>query len=321
MMPIVDDTSSIMPPADMIGLPPAVFKKVVEANVVDGIMCPPHTIVQLYNDPETQPLLKSLNFIIYLGAALDRAIGDDLCECTKLTSVIGSTETGKQIDLLPIDKKLWYTHDYVPENGHRMVHIPGSGEAEDGSEDMYELVIERPKGGEENHFQCAFWNPVFRNRDRIETKEMYAPIKDLDGRMRWIFSARKDDLTKLNWLAKFHAQDIETRIQQHQDVSSVFVGGEGRPAPYVIVEPHHGVLDAKSADALLDELWSGVITRTNDKGFKEIRIPKETVFVAKPAKPFKRSNKQTLMRKEIEKDYTHEIEEAYSRLAEVEVTA
>jgi len=309
--PVFGDTSSIIPPPDVSGLPPDVFQKILQMNVVDGMTCPPHTVVQLYKDPQTQPLLKALKFIVYLGANLDKQIGDNLCQHLKLTSIIGSTETGPQVDLLPLDRKLWHTHDYVPENGHKMERIPGSGSAGDGSDDLYELVFERAEG-EENMFQCAFWNPMWKDATRIETKELYSPVKDLDGRTRWVMSARKDDLTKLNWLAKFHAGDIEARIEQHPDVAKVFVGGEGRPTPYVIIEPREGALDSKSADELLDELYSGVIARSSQKSIAEIMIPKETVIIAK--KPFKLSAKQTVLRSHVEADYAEEIERAYKQL-------
>jgi hypothetical protein len=282
--------------------------------MVDGIMDPPHTIVELYKDPETQALLKSLKFLVYLGAALDRKVGDDLCEYTKLTCVIGSTETGSQIDTQPIDRKLWHTHDYVPEYGSRMELVPHSGIEGDGSDDLYELVLERSPEKERGYFQGAFWNPMWKDETRIETKEMYSPVKDSDGSIRWQFSARKDDLTKLNWLAKFHAAEIETRIKQHPDVSNVFVGGEGRPTPFVIIEPRGGVKDEKT---LLDLLYYGVVAQVSKDGIEEIRIPKETVMWTKKEKPFRLSLKQTVLRRYVEADYEAEIEEAYVRLERV----
>ncbi|KAJ4350267.1 uncharacterized protein N0V89_008888 [Didymosphaeria variabile] len=331
--PVYNDTICIVPPADHTTFPPEIFKKLLRCNIVDGIKCPPHTIHQLYGEADTQQLLKELQFIVYLGAALgkhtegmsmrvsltnvllDQKIGDDLVEHTPVVSLIGATETGKQVDLMPVNRKLWHTHDYVPENGSQMVRIEGTGVAADGSEDLHELVIDRPKDGEPTLFQHAFWNPQFYGVDRIETKELYAPIKDDDGRTRWIFSARKDDLTKLDWLTKFHAQDIEKTIQQHPGVSSVFVGGEGRPTPYVIIEPKNVGNEGEETSDLLDELYDS-LSKSNGTHV-EIRIPKETIFFTKPGKPLKRSFKQTLMRKDIEKDYHAEIEEVYSRLAKM----
>ncbi|KAF2661200.1 acetyl-CoA synthetase-like protein [Lophiostoma macrostomum CBS 122681] len=309
--PMYYDISTIVPPADVTGLPPAVFKKIVTMNKVDGILCPPHCIHELYNDIKSQGILRSFNFITYLGAPLDRAIGDDLSQSTKITCMIGSTETGLQWQLQCRDRKYWYTHEYIPENGHRMVKIQGHG-----TDNLYELVLDRAEDGQPNLYQSAFWNPANKDVNTIETNELYAPIKDGAGRTRWVFTARKDDLTKLSWLAKFHAQDIEARVKRHPDIYEVIVGGEGRPTPYIIVEPRQGVLDSKSPDALLDELYEGVVTQSNKADVQEISIPKETVLIAKSDKPFQRTAKHTLKRKAIEQDYADEIEEAYARLTE-----
>ncbi|KAF2464690.1 acetyl-CoA synthetase-like protein [Lindgomyces ingoldianus] len=201
--------TSIIPPHDEIGISPAIFKKIIQLNPVDGIQCPPHAIAQLYNDPETQPLLKSLKYIIYLGASLGQRIRDDL----------------------------------------------------------YELVID-------------------------------LSMRLLQCRVQGFFSARKDDLTKLDWLAKFHAQDIKTRIKQHPDVLNVIVGGEGRSVPYFIIESRDGVLDRNCLDSVLDELYSDAIVQASKDDIKEIKIAKKDY---------------TLLRKEIEKDYVAEIKDAYER--------
>ncbi|OAL49441.1 acetyl-CoA synthetase-like protein [Pyrenochaeta sp. DS3sAY3a] len=303
------NTSTILLPINITDLTPDIFKKVLQMNKVDGIKCPPHTIHNLYKDPETRALLKSLEFVGYLGAPLDRAIGDDLCQYTRLTPLIGATENGDQLSVRPLDRKLWYTHDFVPENGHIMVPFDGGD-----SEDLHELFIGNPKSGRKNPYQTAVWNRQYNGSDRIETKELYAPVKDLDGRTRWVFTARRDDLTKLDWLAKFHAQDIETRIQRHPDVKGVFVGGEGRPTPYVIIEVEEGVLERKSESQLLDELYFSVVSEANKADIEEIQIPKETVLIAKSEKPLKRNLKQGIVRKGVEKDYSEEIEKAYLAL-------
>lgn len=296
-----------MPPSDVVGLPPTVFKKVMMQNQVDGIRCPPHAVHELYADPECRTLLKSLKYILSLGAALDRTIGDDLAQYVRLTPLIGSTETGDHVSLRPADRKLWYTYEFVPQNRHRFV-------ASDTGNGLYELVLDRPKHIKASIFQAAFWNPAFDGLDYLETKEMYKPIQDVDGRTRWTFASRKDDLTKLDWLAKFHAQDVENGIQENFDVQSVLVGGEGRPTPYVVVEVKEGALDKKSEKQLLDELYQGVIVGSNKANVSEIKIPKETIIIAKQDKPFKRNLKQVVLRKDVEKDYHDEIEEAYARL-------
>ncbi|KAI4668190.1 uncharacterized protein J4E78_002014 [Alternaria triticimaculans] len=197
---------------------------------------------------------------------------------------------------------------YFGPNDPRMVPLDA------GSDDLHELILEQVGDGRTNPFQTSFWNPGHRFLGRIETKELYRPVKDSDGRTRWAFSARKDDLTKLSWLAKFHAQDIERRILQHPDVQNVLVGGEARPAPYVIAQAKEGVLDGKSEAQLLEELYNGVVAATNKTDMDEIRIPRETVMIAKKEKPLKVSLKQLVQRKAVEQDYSEEIEQAYVQL-------
>jgi acyl-coenzyme A synthetase/AMP-(fatty) acid ligase len=309
--PAFYDSPCIMLPPDVATPTPKQFKRILELNLVEGIKCVPHTLATLYEDPESRALLRSLEYVLYGGAVLDRAMGDDLNRHTRLSAVIGSTENGGQCGLRPLDKSLWYTYDFVPEAGCKMVPIHS---VEDVGSDLHELVFERPQDGTGNVFQPAFWNPAVQGLTRIKTSELYAPVPDMDGQNRWEFKARKDDLTKLSWLAKFHAEDIESRIQQHPDVKSVCVGGEGRPAPYVIVEPKEGVLDRESEEQLLNRLYTTVIARTNAVDIEEIHIPKETLLVAKEGKPLKRNVKQLVLRKEVEKDYREEIEQAYARL-------
>lgn len=303
--PVHLDSPCIMLPRGEASLTPTMFKKIIQMNKVDGMRCPPHTIVTLYDDPASKELLRSLEYVGYLGAPLNRAIGDDLCQYTRLSPFIGSTETGDQVSLRSANRRLWYTFDFVPENGHKMVPLDMS------SENLHELVLEAPKDGSRNPFQLAFFNPAHRHLDRIETKELYKPVIDSDGRTRWMFSSRKDDLTKLNWLAKFHAGDIETHILNHSDVERVLVGGEGRPTPYVLIQPKEGVLDRKSEAQLLDELYHQVIKGANKADIEEIRIPKATVLLAKKGKPFQINLKQEVQRRAVEQNYLGEINQAY----------
>ena len=70
--PVYADTICVIPPAEHTSCSPEIFKKLIHLNTIDGIFCPPHTIAQLYTEKETQQLLKQLQYIVYLGAALGR---------------------------------------------------------------------------------------------------------------------------------------------------------------------------------------------------------------------------------------------------------
>ncbi|KAK1473437.1 hypothetical protein CABS01_04099 [Colletotrichum abscissum] len=316
MFAVFSGTCVIQPPPDVVGLPPAIFQKLLRLNKVDGLMGFPFTIVDLYNNEEARESLKSLEFITYLGSALDRVVGDALCEHTRLNSVMGATESGGRFSLHPIDRKLWYSFQFIPEHHVRLVKLEGSGEAlGDGDDsDVYQMFIDRPPDGGPSIYQCAFWNyKMFKDVETIDTKELWRPVKDSDGSTRWESVARTDDWTKLIWMAKFHAQDIETKVARYPGVKHVMVGGAGRIAPYVLIEVKEDLLE-RNHEELLDDIYEKTIVGHNEISAKAVAIPRQTVFLASKEKPIKLTVKQLVLRREVEKDYKEEIEDVYKTL-------
>ncbi|KAM0814309.1 hypothetical protein AB5N19_00099 [Seiridium cardinale] len=316
MYAVFYNTSVVVPPADEIGLPPGMFKKLLRLNKVDGLVAFPFTIVDLYNNEECQNALRSLDSVTYLGAALDRTVGDGLCMHTRLSSVIGATESGGRFSLDAIDRRLWYTFQFIPEHHVRMEKVENSGAlmGNEQSSDVYLSFIDRPPGGNPSIYQCAFWNyRMFTDIDSIDTKELWKPVLDSDGSTRWEFIGRSDDWTKLIWMAKFNAQDIETRVSRYPGVKHVMVGGMGQAAPFILIEGNEDLL-SKEGEGILDEIYEKVILAINKDSVEEVEIPRETMIIAKVGKPIKLTAKQLVSRREVETDYREEIEAAYERL-------
>lgn len=316
MFAVFYGTCVIQPPPDVVGLPPDVFQKLIRLNKVDGLMGFPFTIVDLYNNESTRESLKSLEFITYLGAALDRVVGDGLCEHTRLNSVMGATETGGRFSFHPLDRKLWYTFQFIPEHHVRLVKLEGSGAdlGEEADSDVYQMFVDRPPGGEPSIYQCAFWNyRMFKDVDTIDTKDLWKPVKDIDGSTRWETVARTDDYNKLMWMAKFNAQNIETKVARYPGVRHVVVGGEQRVAPYVLIELKDELLE-KDPEKVLDDIYEKVIVGHNEASAKAVSIPRETVLLANKGKPIKLTVKQLVNRREVEKDYKEEIDAAFQKL-------
>ncbi|KAL0930182.1 uncharacterized protein CTRU02_215002 [Colletotrichum truncatum] len=314
MFSVFYKTCVILPPPDVVGLPPKIFKKLLSLNKVDGLMGYPFMISDLYNTEETRESLKSLEFITYLGASLDRDVGDALCEHTRLNSVMGATEAGGRFSLHPRDRKLWYTFQFIPEHHIRMVKLEGSGAALGDEHDVYQAFTDRPPDGKPSIYQCAFWNyRMFEKVDTIDHKELWRPVKDSDGSTRWEFVYRADDWVKLIWMAKFHAQDIETKVAKYPGIRHVMVGGTQRVAPYVLIEVKDEML-ARDPEELLDEIYENAIVGINKNSATAVEIPRDTVFLAKKNKPIKLTGKLQVLRREVEKDYEEEIDAVYERL-------
>ncbi|OHE97129.1 hypothetical protein CORC01_07570 [Colletotrichum orchidophilum] len=316
-------TCCVLPPADAVGLPPALFGTLAELNRVDGLVATPFTVVELFHDAATRPALQALDFVTYLGARLDPVVGDALVQHTRLGSVIGATETGGRFSLLPRAKKFWHTYDFIPEAHVRLVPIDQSGlptrAADAGDGPVHRMFIDRP-AGEVREDMCAFWNVrMFAGAETIDTKELWRPVACGDGEVRWEFFARADDSVKLFGGVSFDAAAFETPIARHPGVRHAFVGGAGRPAPFVIVELYEEEAVRGRGDGgrqVAREIWDAVIAPLNRQVVEEIRIPVETVLVAVEGRPLPLSIKQLVLRARAEEEYKGEIEAAYARLNE-----
>lgn len=291
---------AVMPPPDMVSPPdPQFIVKILKHTGATGIFTPPSVLLDFHADKEAWEYLKGLDFVCWLGAALDKQVGDDLAPHTTMFPIIGSTERGGQLSFESEDISMWDTYDFIPEMAPRFEPV---------AENLYQLCHYRTP--ESELFQGGFFTTP--ELDVLHAEELYEPVLDSFGNKRWRFRARKDDLVKLSWLAKFHASHIESAIEKHPDVKSVFVGGEGRDVPYIIIEPNDH-LTIGDKEAFIDGLYNTVIYDVNARDNDEIRIPREMIMLTDPALPFKRTAKMTIMRKGVEQQYQEQVEALYQR--------
>ncbi|KAJ7159790.1 hypothetical protein C8R46DRAFT_1287477 [Mycena filopes] len=108
------------------------------------------------------------------------------------------------------------------------------------------------------------------------------------------------------WLGKTDPMPIEAIISQHPLVQYAIVFGTGRPRPGVLIWPQ----DDTNRESLRDEIWPAV-EAANAVSPEYSNIPKATVIIGSPAKPFALTVKQSLRRNAILMDYTDEISEVF----------
>jgi acyl-coenzyme A synthetase/AMP-(fatty) acid ligase len=293
-------TTVMLPPDMTLPLDRSKIIKICQQTGARSLITPPSLIEDFHNDKASFDFLKDLDFVCYLGAALDHRVGDSLAQQTHLFPVIGSTERGMMLSFESDDTNAWKSYEFVPEMGARFEPV---------TEEFYELHVDRIP--EHDFFQGGFY--TFPDLESIATDELYSLLVDKYGTKRWVSCGRKDDLVKLAWLAKFHATDIENAIARHPRVRSVFVGGEGRDVPFIIIEPlENEALSSTDQEKFVEEIYNSAINDVNE-GSEAIQIPREMVMLSDPAQPFKRSMKMTIMRKEVEKAYKDHIEALYAR--------
>lgn len=239
------------------------------------------------------------------GAPIDDAVGDALCEAVKLIIVIGTTESYMWAMRTLEDRRDWRYLRPDPRLGWRLEPVPGGGSGGDDDEEddgPQELVFDRhPRW---RRFQGAFIMfpdlAVWRTSDLFERHPTNPELIRHRG--------RRDDLVKLQWLTKVRAGDIEAALLMDPRIAGALVGGEGRPTPFVILQPHASSDEAEAPDAA--ELWA-LVDGLNAKYSAEIRIPRENIIVADARRPLRRLGKGTLDRRGILADYADEIARLY----------
>ncbi|KAK3656436.1 hypothetical protein LTR22_009709 [Elasticomyces elasticus] len=236
--------------------------------------------------------LWKLDLVVFGGAPLAGAVGDKIAEKTSLVSLLGATETGFMPTLVPSPATDWAYFEWAPDAG---LVLDRQGD------DLYELVIKRNK---DRKYQGIFHS--FPQHQEWRTKDLYQqhPSKP----HLWKYKGRKDDVIVLSIGEKVQPTDGEKMIEGHPSVKGALVVGEGRFQCSLFVEPDWEVLPLTiSADDFLETIWP-TIEKANAGLPAHGRIWKSN-------KPFVRSAKGSIMRRQTNDLYKDEIEALYSNEA------
>ncbi|KAK8055583.1 hypothetical protein PG993_000810 [Apiospora rasikravindrae] len=150
---------------------------------------------------------------------------------------------------------------------------------------------------------------LFPDRDTHHSEDLYEPHPT--KKHLWLHRGRADDLFKLKWMQQVKATDMERGLERHPLVATALVGGEGRPVPFIILELVSGS-DEPEKMQLEEEEIESLVHEVNEQVVGQVRIPKDKLIVADPARPFRRLGKGTLDRIGVLVDYKDDIERLYS---------
>ncbi len=233
---------------------------------------------------------KSLKYINYGGAALDKHTGDIYASFTSMQPFLGTVELGVLPILLndPID---WECFRFRKDAG--IVMEPNESDA-----DLCELVLRREAD------VCGFQTIFAGNPDLNvwRTHDLYRrhPSKlDL-----WLYEGRADDLIKNANLTKSHATHVEAIVMRHPQVSAALMGGEGSESHFLLLEGDW--TDDQRKDGVDDKIWYAV-EEANQVLNQEVQIKRNKVILTRSDKPFRKLIKGTVNRRATLAEYKNEI--------------
>ena len=267
--------------------------QVFKYGKVKGAILPPSLLEEMAKSPEQLECLKRLKYVQYAGAPLSKPIGDLIAKDLKLMPCIGSTETGS-----------WFPKVRNDDDWNYFTFRPSTGiEFDQKTEDSYELVFRRKP--EYEKWQQIFH--IFPELHEFGTKDLFSkhPTKE----NLWAYVGRLDDMVNFSNGQSIRASGLEAVIVTNPHVRTALVGGDTRHRPFLLLE----MLDQdsmRSPHERIEQVWP-TIEKANDLCLDEVKLVPELTMLAKPSKPFPRTTKGTIARREVLKMYQDEIEALY----------
>ncbi|GME37732.1 acetyl-synthetase-like protein [Neofusicoccum parvum] len=296
-------TIPVLGPATLPPSPPLFTRIHAHASPpLTGLFAPPSLLEDLVRHHDAAPLA-SLSTLIFAGAPLAPAAGNALAPLGSLCTCVGSTEGSYWPLLRPRRAADW---PYVAPH-------PAMGAVfEPRADGLCELVVVRTPASEAcTNFFCgegAGGREVWRTRDLWEGHP--------EGGGLWRYRGRVDDLVVLSGEVKMYAGAVEERVGGRGAVRAALVGGDGRRVPFLLVEGVDGEEGEDDDDErerrVLEEVWPYVEEANEDVGPKT-KLRRGLMLVARRDKPFARTAKGSVDRRNTFRAYEKEVDALYEK--------
>ena len=255
-------------------------------------MTVPSILEEIVHHPDATAVqtLAKLDFVAFGGGILKPAVGNGLTEAgVKLLNHFGTTESGPLAPIFIPD--LDYEWQYFRLRRDIKLQIEPTSTSNDG--DQYFKLITYPLG----------WDKPFEIQDQFVTSPRNSMID---------FNAvgRKDSVIVLATGEKVQPTIIETILSEHPLVTAAIAFGDGHFQLGVIVQPSQ----ATSSDDFKATIWP-LILEANELMDAHARIAsKDAVVIVPHTITLPRSDKGSLLRRELYAMLECEIEQVYDQL-------
>lgn len=284
---VVVTGSRLKPPS------PPVIADTIQYSKAQGLVSLPFLLRAMTRHPGSLELLKSLDFIQWVGAALDSETGNALSQHVKLCPAMGTTECGPYFLKSIAEPEDWAYYSFQDGQGIRFI---------ERADNLYELVFEKTSS--------AVWQQVFRvfpDLEKYETKDLFRKHSSRDG--LWAYVGRSDDVVVLSNSANINATTVEEKLMAHPSIQMALVGGSGRENSFAIIELTPAAseeLKEKGSAAMLETILPA-IEDANTGLSPYTRLRKEFVLLTGSERGLVKSPKGSVMRGPTQKVFAADI--------------
>lgn len=173
----------------------------------------------------------------------------------------------------------------------------------------HELIIKRTPLSEA---YTVFFDAVPSAKDEFRTKDLYSRHPDPAKSHLWKYEGRTDDLVVLSGEVKMYAATLEEQLRSVPGVKHALVGGQQRPVPFLLIEPVDEPQTEEQAQKLLSDIWPA-IEEHNRNVLETTQLRWQLAMVAPKDRPFVRSGKGSVDRRNTFKEFEKEIAQLYEQ--------
>ncbi|KAL3455575.1 putative NRPS-like enzyme [Aspergillus heterothallicus] len=250
--------------------------------------------------------LQQLHFIAFGGGLPKKSICDRLTAAgVKLLNHYGATETGP---LAPL---------YVPGPWYDWHYFKLRTDIRGALEFSLEPYSNDEKGKDEELGETSQWKlslqPVgWTERFHIQDILVARSSPESDGN-EFTVLGRSDDLIRLATGEKVRPTIVESMLAQHEAVKAAVAFGDGQFEIGVLIESAIKISSAEEEDELKATLWP-IIQEAGEKMDAHARISSPQAIIIVETDSLPRSDKGTVLRREVNQRFDKEIAEVYRKL-------
>ncbi|KAI0429011.1 L-aminoadipate-semialdehyde dehydrogenase [Xylaria sp. FL1042] len=279
-------------------------------NVIDSLLdfadittwsIMPSIIDEIGETPSISVKFKDSKCIIASGGPVTFGSAEKAAEVVRIINLTGTTESMFQ-GMVLVDATDWIYFSFHPRAGFQFKKL------EDG---IYEHWAFR---NDENVdlFQGVFH--TFPDINELCYKDLYEPHPTKPD--MWLYRGRTDELLVMSNGEKIRPLAMEAIINSHPEVSACLMIGTGYTMPSLLIElANPEPSSVAEREMLLDRILEKVHA-ANAIGSQHSRIFREYIWFAKPDKPFARTDKRTVKRRDTVLLYNDEIIQFYKDIEE-----
>ncbi|KAM7195495.1 acetyl-CoA synthetase-like protein [Rhypophila sp. PSN 637] len=255
----------------------------------------PTLVDELGETPDVLARFKSAKFICASGGPTSPISAGKVNDVVRVLNLTGTTE-GLFIGNLVVEREDWRWFAFHPYSGFEFRQVGDSNE--------YEHWVIRNQHGP--LFQGIFH--TFPDKTEVNLKDLY--VKHPTKPDHWAFSGRSDDVVVLSNGYKISPLETEALMCLHPAIDGCLLVGTGQMQAGLLVELKDPTTMIPVSKELLDSIWE-VVQKANALSMHKDQLRKDYIMFAEADKPFVRTDKRTVKRKDTLRLYGDYIERFY----------